>query len=98
MNETKELVHELYNELSTSQSDENMNDVRDALIKVYKRIDSVDDQSQLIGKLTSFIYYRYYADHLNFSPKEDELLSKLAIIGQTSGYNGVYRSYFPFDC
>lgn len=98
MTETKELIHELYNELAANQHDESMNAVKEALLNVYKKIDSVDDETQLISKLTSFIYFRYYANQLKFTSKEDKLLSKLSVIGQTSGYNGVYRYYFPFDC
>ncbi len=88
--ESKQVVHELYNSLD--QSD--MEDIKEVLLKVYKKLEDSKENVPLINRLVNFIYFTAFNQKLHFNEEQESMIRKLSEIGQTAGLNGVYRSSY----
>lgn len=92
MNNSKDLVHSLYNSIAESKKN-NFDDIKEVLLKVYVKLDLSDEENvPLINRLVNYIYFTTYTGKLHFSPNEENIIKKLAGIGKCAGLNGVYRS------
>ncbi|RDX01553.1 immunity protein [Listeria kieliensis] len=89
--ESKEIVHELYNDISKN-SETDMEEVKEVLLKVYNKLDRVKDDAPLINRLANFLYFKAFTEKLKFTRNQEELINKLAQIGGRAGLNGAYRS------
>lgn len=89
-NESKRLVHDLYNSLDQP----NMEDMKEVLLKVYTKLEESKENVPLINRLVNFIYFTGYHQNLSFSKEQESMIRKLSKIGQTAGVNGVYRSSY----
>lgn len=69
-----------------------MEDVKEALLKVYKKLDTVNDDVPVINRLVNFLYFKGFTEHLKFTSSQDKLISELSHIGGKAGLNGSYRS------
>lgn len=91
MTNSKTIVHELYNEIST-ENHRDMEELKEVLLKVYNKLDRVSDDVPLINRLTNYIFFKGLTNHLFFSKKENELIRELSEIGGKAGLNGSYRA------
>lgn len=87
---SKEIVHDLYNSIDQR----NMEDIKEVLIKVYKKLDDFRENEPLINRLVNFIYFTAFNQNLHFSKEQESLIRKLSEIGKKAGINGVYRSAY----
>ena len=88
--ESKQIVHDLYNNLN--QSD--MEDIKEVLLKVYTKLEDSKENVPLINRLVNFIYFTAFNQKLHFNEEQESMIRKLSEIGQTAGLNGVYRSSY----
>lgn len=93
-NESKRLVHDLYNNLVQSNTGKEMEDIKEVLLKVYKRLNDSKENPPLINRLINFIYFKAFTEKLTFSEEQDELIRQLSGIGQKAGLNGSYRANY----
>lgn len=93
-NESKQLVHDLYNNLVQSSTGKEMEDIKEVLLKVYKRLNDSKENPPLINRLINFIYFKAITEKLTFSEEQDELIRQLSSIGQRAGLNGSYRANY----
>lgn len=93
MKESKELVHKLYNDISENNKNE-MAEVKEVLLKVYKKLDKVKDDAPIINRLVNYLYFKAFTEHLKFTKSQNDLISKLSQIGGKAGINGSYRSNY----
>lgn len=91
MKDSKEVVHELYNDISEN-CDSSMDDVKEVLLKVYKKLDRVDDDVPVINRLVNFLYFKGFTEGLKFTKNQDKLITELSHIGRKAGLNGSYRA------
>lgn len=91
INKSKELVHDLYNDLAKNNT-YGTEDIKEVLIKVYKRLDDDIENIPLINRLANYITFTAFTNKIKFSKSQDETIRKLREIGQFAGLNGVYRS------
>lgn len=91
-NESKKFVHDLYNNLVQSNAGEEMEDIKEVLLKVYKRLDDSKENPPLINRLINFIHFKAFTEKLTFNEKQNELIRQLSGIGQKAGLNGSYRA------
>lgn len=89
MGKAKELVHQLYNDLDDN-SGQDMKEVKEVLLKVYKKLDRVKDEEPLINRLALFISFSAHANHLTFSSNQQRLITQLNEIGLRAKWNGGY--------
>lgn len=90
-NNSKELVHKLYNSLAQSNLAD-VEDLKEVLLKIYPKLDSNKENSILINRLTNFIYFRALTDKIKFNVEQQEFINQLNNIGGKAGVNNAYRS------
>ena len=90
-NQSKELVHNLYN--SISQSDlTKFEDLKEVLLKVYSKLDDTKENISLINRLVNYIYFTAMTEKFKFNEEQQSIISKLNDIGGKAGVNGTYHS------
>ncbi|MGX7031253.1 bacteriocin immunity protein [Vagococcus zengguangii] len=93
--ESKELVHELYNKLARRpEKSSELLDVMDVLYQVYLKIDETKYPERLINRLVNYIYSTGLKGKLYFPEDENRLITSLGIIGCKAGLNGLYRAHY----
>ncbi|MBL1229680.1 bacteriocin immunity protein [Enterococcus sp. BWB1-3] len=93
MEKSKDIVHELYINLS-KYSGNDMDELREVLLKVYSKLGSAGENPPLINHLVNFIYFKEVNERLSFTDSQQKLIRQLFEIGSKSAFNGVYRSDF----
>lgn len=92
MSNSKELVHSLYNSISSSNKT-GFEDIKEVLLKVYVKLDSNENNNApLLNRLINYLYFTGYTNNLKFSFEENELIRQISDIAKYAGINGVYRS------
>ncbi len=90
----KQIVHELYNDISISK-DPKYSDILEVLQKVYLKLEKQKyelDPSPLINRLVNYLYFTAYTNKIRFTEYQEELIRNLSEIGRTAGINGLYRA------
>ncbi|MDT2359761.1 bacteriocin immunity protein [Enterococcus faecium] len=90
----KQIVHELYNDISISK-DPKYSDILEVLQKVYLKLEKQKyelDPSPLINRLVNYLYFTAYTNKIRFTEYQEELTRNLSEIGRTAGINGLYRA------
>lgn len=86
---SQQIVHDLYNDLADNND---LAELKEVLMKVYKKLDTLKDDAPLINRLVNFIYYKGYTEHWKLTVKQEDLIQQLAQIGSKAGLNGAYLS------
>lgn len=93
MCESKKIVHNLYNDISKNKQAD-MDEVKEVLLKVYKKLDRVDDDAPIINRFVNFLYFKSFTEHLHFTRNQNKLINQLSYIGRKAGLNGAYRTNY----
>lgn len=81
----KQIVHELYNDISISK-DPKYSDILEVLQKVYLKLEKQKyelDPSPLINRLVNYLYFTAYTNKIRFTEYQEELIRNLSEIGRT---------------
>ena len=85
----------LYNCLCERKEQSNeLLDIEDVLLQVYKKIDTVKNPEALINRLVQYIRSISLKGRLHYSSKEENLIIQLGEFGKKAGLNGLYRGDF----
>ncbi|QTI54082.1 bacteriocin immunity protein (plasmid) [Enterococcus faecalis] len=91
----KATIHELYNCLRARKEQSNeLLDIEDVLLQVYKNIDSVKNSETLMNRLVQYIRSLSLKGRLHYSTKEENLIIQLGEFGKKAGLNGLYGGDF----
>ncbi|MGX7197498.1 bacteriocin immunity protein [Enterococcus olivae] len=88
--EAKQLVHELYNDLTKSGRSD-VKEIQEVLLKVYTKLDASNNPVRLINRLTNFIYFTAFTEKLKFSEQQNKWIAQLSEIGGKAGVNATHR-------
>lgn len=89
--ESKEIIHDLYNEL-VQEKTKNCQDILDVLLTVYERLESQLANPCLVNRLAKFLHFNAFTNKIRFTTKQEALVGELNEIAKTSGQSGVYRA------
>lgn len=88
-------IHALYNCLCERKEQSNeLLDIEDVLLQVYKKLDTVKNPEALINRLVQYIRSISLKGRLHYSSKEENLIIQLGEFGKKAGLNGLYRGDF----
>ncbi|ALS01776.1 hypothetical protein ATZ33_10435 [Enterococcus silesiacus] len=90
--ESKKLVHELYNSLGNEQGESYL-ELKEVLLKVYKKLDKDVNEDFLMSRLVNYIYFKNLTEKLTFTEEQNQVINKMNSIAKTSGVNNNYRGY-----
>ncbi|WP_272927938.1 bacteriocin immunity protein [Enterococcus saccharolyticus] len=68
------MVHQLYNNLEQSHT-ENVNDLKEVLLKVYTQLNETHDDVRLVNRLTNYIYSTALTEHITFNSEQQNLIT-----------------------
>ncbi|WP_430602306.1 hypothetical protein IGJ02_002630 [Enterococcus sp. DIV0724b] len=88
----KKLVHELYNTIGDKQGKSYL-ELKEVLLKVYKKLDKETNDDFLISRLINYIYFKNLTEKITFTEKQNQLIMEMSQIAKTSGVNNNYRGY-----
>ncbi|WP_429951298.1 bacteriocin immunity protein [Enterococcus sp. AZ101] len=88
--ETKQLITDLYNSFKDHQEN-NYAELKEVLLKVYKKLDVSINEEALIARLTNFIYFKTLTEKWKFNPEQNQIISELSDIAKSAGVNNNYR-------
>lgn len=89
-NKTKQLITDLYNSFKNTQGN-NYSELKEVLLKVYKKIDTSINEEALIARLINFIYFKAITEKWEFNSEQNQIINKLSYIAKSAGVNNNYR-------
>ncbi|EOI01759.1 hypothetical protein UAY_01167 [Enterococcus moraviensis ATCC BAA-383] len=90
--ESKQLVHALYNSLG-SNHEENYVELKEVLMKVYKKLDKPINDDLVMSRLVNYIYFKNLTQKLKFTEEQNQIITKMNEIAKTAGVNNAYKGY-----
>lgn len=83
-NEARGIIRELYADLTRSRV-KGSHDMREVLQKVEKQLaEQPTLNEELLGRLTNYMAYTIFTDHLHLTPTQNMLVSQLMALGRRS--------------
>ncbi|MHC5228954.1 bacteriocin immunity protein [Enterococcus sp. LJL99] len=84
------MIADLYNSFKDNQGS-NYLELKQVLLKVYKKLDTSINEESLIARLTNFIYFKTLTEKWKFTAEQNQIINELSAIAKSADVNNNYR-------